>query len=251
MTKLNFVSKGEGRALVFVHGLGESLDSWAEQIDYFSTLGFQVLAIDLRGHGKSEAGPEKIEIKGFSEDILELLKPLSIFKSHFCGLSLGALVILETYKQVPEAFLSMTLVSTLPQYPPAQTQALENMSMSEVGDQVASAAVGPSASVDLKRRIANVIASTSKRVYIESAESACAQDYTSMLPSIKVPVLLVSGELDYITPPESAMFMQKRIVGSKLEKIRGVGHLPNRENPDEFNKVLFNFLKSVDEGLRS
>lgn len=248
---LNFVSKGEGRPLVFVHGLGESLESWTEQVDYFSTRGFRTIALDLRGHGKSEAGPGKIEMKSFSEDIVELLKSLSISGSHFCGLSMGALVVLETYKQIPEAFLSMALISTLPQYPPAQTRALENMSMSEVGDQVASAAVGPSASVNLKKRIAKVIASTSKRVYIESAESACAHDYTPMLSSIKIPVLLVSGDLDYITPPESAMFMQRRIAGSKLEKIKGVGHLPNRENPDEFNKMLLNFLNSVDEGLRN
>ena len=115
--------------------------------------------------------------------------------------------------------------------------------MAEVGEQVASAAVSPTASAELKKKIAKTVASTSKRVYIESAETACAQDYTLMLQDIQVPVLLVAGDLDFITPPEAAKFMQKRIPNARLAVIRGAGHLPNREKPIEFDRVLLEFLK--------
>jgi 3-oxoadipate enol-lactonase len=246
----NFVTKGEGDTIIFVHGLGESSESWSKQVDYFGSHGFRAVALDLRGHGRSQTS-EKIEMSGFNDDVFEVLRQLSSVKAHFCGLSMGALVVLDAYTRQPGAFLSMTLVSTLPQYPPAQTQALENMSMAEVAEQVASAAVGPSAPVDLKKSIAKVIASTSKKSYIESAETACVQDYTPMLSTIKVPVLLISGDLDYITPPEAAMFMQKRIVNSQLAVIRGVGHLPNRENPSEFNRLMHEFLKKIPSGGRS
>lgn len=245
MVEVNYVSKGEGEAILFVHGLGESLESWSEQVDFFGSQGFRAIALDLRGHGGSGRGDERIEMEGFADDVVEVLRSTGVEKAHMCGLSMGALVILETYTRRPEAFGSMTLVSTLPQYPPAQTQALGNMSMVEVAGQVANAAVGPTASVVLRRNIARVISKTEKRSYIESAETACAQDYTPVLGTIKVPVLLIAGELDYITPPEAAMFMQKRIAGSRLAVIRGVGHLPNRENPGEFNRVLTDFLKSV------
>ena len=246
MPSPNFVSKGEGESVIFVHGLGESLESWSKQLDFLASKGFRAVALDLRGHGRS-AATDKIEMTGFSNDLFEVLRVLSIERAHFCGLSMGALVVLEAYKRRQEAFLSMTLVSTLPQYPPAQTQALGNMSMSEIGDQVASAAVGPSASIQLKKGIARVIASTSKKSYIESAETACAQDYTSMLTTIKVPVLFIVGDLDYITPPEAAMFMQKRISNSQLAVIKGVGHLPNRENPNEFNRLMLEFLKKTQQ----
>ena len=251
MVKLNFITKGEGHPIIFVHGLGESSESWLEQVEFFAAHGFKAIAVDLRGHGRSEAGNDRIEMGGIAGDLLEMMRSLQLNAAHFCGLSMGALVVLEVYKEEPSSFLSMTLVSSLPQYPPAQTQALENMSMKEIGDQIASAAVGPAASMELKKNIARVIATTNKRAYIESAETACAQDYTTLLPTIRVPVLLVSGELDYITPPESAMFMQKRIANARLESIKGVGHLTNREKPSEFNKLLLSFMSEVDGEVRN
>jgi pimeloyl-ACP methyl ester carboxylesterase len=245
MVKLNFVSRGQGAAIIFIHGLGESLESWSEQVEHFGAEGFRAVALDLRGHGGSEAGEGRIEMEGFADDIFDVLGSLSIEKAHFCGLSMGALVVLEAYKRKPETFLSMTLVSSLPQYPPAQTQALENMSMRELGEQVAKFAVGPSATTELKKSIARVIGSTNKTVYIQSAEAACAQDYTPLLSSIKVPVLLVAGELDFVAPPQAEAFMQKRIANSRLLTVKGVGHLPNREAPQEFDRLMDDFLKTV------
>jgi pimeloyl-ACP methyl ester carboxylesterase len=248
MAKLNFVSRGEGTAIIFVHGLGESLESWSEQLEHFGAEGFRAVALDLRGHGHSEAGEARIEMEGFADDVFEALRSLSIEKAHFCGLSMGALVVLEAYKRNPGAFLSMTLVSSLPQYPPAQTQALENMSMRELGEQVAKFAVGPAATTELKKSIARVVGSTSKTAYIQSAEAACARDYTPVLSTIKVPVLLVAGELGFVAPPQAAAFMQKRIANSSLVIVRGAGHLPNREAPREFDRLLDEFLRTVGKG---
>jgi 3-oxoadipate enol-lactonase len=245
LARLNFVSNGEGTPIIFVHGLGESLESWSEQLEHFGAKGFRAVALDLRGHGHSEAGEVRIEIQDFVDDVFDALRSLSIEKAHFCGLSMGALVVLEAYKRNPGAFLSMILVSSLPQYPPAQTQALENMSMRELGERVASAAVGPSASSELKKNISRVVGSTSKTVYLQSAETACAQDYTPILPSIKVPVLLIAGEFDYITPPEAAKFMQRRIANSRLAIVRRAGHLPNREAPKEFDRLIDEFLNTI------
>jgi len=248
MPRLNFVTKGEGPAIVFVHGLGECLKSWSEQVEHFSSGGFKAVAFDLRGHGRSEAGEARIEMEGFADDLFEVMGQLSIEKAHFCGLSMGGLVVLEAYKRRPETFLSMTLASTLPQYPPAQTQAMEKMSMKDLGEQLANFAVGPAASTELKKDIARVIASTDKTAYIQSAETACAQDYTSLLPSIRVPVLLISGELDYVAPPEAAKFIQKRIPNSEMVIVKQARHLPNREFPKEFDKLLDEFLAAVGKG---
>jgi pimeloyl-ACP methyl ester carboxylesterase len=245
MPRLNFASKGEGQAIIFVHGLGESLESWVEQIEHFGAEGYKAIALDLRGHGSSEAGEARIEMEGFASDLFEVMRQLSVERAHFCGLSMGGLVVLEAYKNKPEAFLSMILVSTLPQYPPAQTQALEKMSMKDLGEQLANFAVGPTASTELKKEVAKVISSTNKTAYVQSAETACAQDYTPLLPSIKVPVLIISGELDYVAPPEAAKFMQKRIPDSKVMVVRQARHLPNREYPKEFDRLLDEFLKTV------
>ena len=248
MVRLNFVSKGEGEnTILFVHGLGENLESWRGQIDYFSEHGYRAGALDLRGHGKSEPGKNKIEMGDFANDVIEVLNSLGVNRATFCGLSMGALVVLEAYQKKPEMFVNMVLVSVIPQYPPAQTNLIEKMSMREVGEQVAGFAVAPTAPKDLKQSINNMIASTDKKVYIESAEAACAQDYTGMLRQISVSTLLIVGELDFVTPPEAAKFMQKRIPDCQMKIMKGVGHLPNRENPSEFNTLVEQFLESSVE----
>ncbi|MDG7001632.1 MAG: alpha/beta fold hydrolase [Nitrososphaerota archaeon] len=245
MANPNFVSKGDGdETLLFVHGLGENLESWSDQVDYFSKQKYRAVALDLRGHGRSEAGSGRIEMEGFAEDVFEVLHSLGAEEATLCGLSMGALVVLEAYKRRPEIFESMILVSAIPQYPPSQTNLIEKLSMREVGEQVSGFAVALTASKDLKQKIANMVAATDKRSYIESAEAACAQDYTDVLRQVSVPTLLIVGELDYITPPEAAKFMQKRIPNCQMKIMKGVGHLPNREHPQEFNTIVEQFLKA-------
>jgi 3-oxoadipate enol-lactonase len=65
------------------------------------------------------------------------------------------------------------------------------------------------------------------------------------LPAIKVPVLIMVGSEDKITPPDAARYMHERINGSKLQIIDHAGHISNLENPDEFNIRLKKFVASV------
>jgi len=60
--KINYVATGKGtEAIVFVHGLGENLESWKHQLETFSKV-FKVVGLDLRGHGKSGVPKKKIKI---------------------------------------------------------------------------------------------------------------------------------------------------------------------------------------------
>jgi pimeloyl-ACP methyl ester carboxylesterase len=67
----------------------------------------------------------------------------------------------------------------------------------------------------------------------------------NILPEIKVPVLIMVGNEDKITPPDAARFIHERIEGSLLKIIDHAGHLSNLENPDEFNNQLKKFIASV------
>jgi len=70
-------------------------------------------------------------------------------------------------------------------------------------------------------------------------------DYSEVLSSVKVPTLIVVGDLDIVTPVDSAQTINKAIAGSVLKIMHGVGHLPNRERPEEFNSLLKGFLDTV------
>lgn len=242
--KMNYVTEGEGKeAIVFIHGLGEYLESWRHQIQFFSK-DFRTVALDLRGHGKSGVAKKKIEVRDFALDVKGLLDYLGIKKTHFCGLSMGALVVFEMYKLHPQYFRSMILVGARHQFPPAQTTALEGMSMEIIGEEVATFALAAKAPEALRMEVAKMIAGTRKDVYIQSAEATSMLNYAELLPTIKVPTLIVVGDLDIVTPVASAEQIQKSIFGSALKIMKGVGHLPNRENPNEFNSILKEFLDS-------
>jgi pimeloyl-ACP methyl ester carboxylesterase len=68
----------------------------------------------------------------------------------------------------------------------------------------------------------------------------------SILPEIEIPVLIMVGKEDKLTPPAAATFMHKKIKGSLLKILDHAGHLSNMENPVEFNLQLKEFLVSVN-----
>lgn len=244
--KINYVLEGEGAVIVFIHGLGEDLESWEPQTKYFSN-DFRVVALDLRGHGKSSAPKKRIEIADFADDVAALLAHLGTKKAHFCGLSMGALVAFELCKRHPDLIQSIILVATRSQYPPAQTTVLEQMSMELIGEEVATFALAANAPEPLREKVAKMIANTNKDAYIQSAEATSMLSYADLLPTIKVPTLIIVGELDIVAPLNWAQLMNKDIPGSVLKVMRGVGHLPNIENPREFNSILKEFLGTLEE----
>ena len=83
--------------ITFVHGAGGSSTIWFKQIKYFSK-NYNLLLLDLRGHGKSKAIPlnpfnKKYTFNSITFDILEVLDKEKIKKSHFVGISLGTILI--------------------------------------------------------------------------------------------------------------------------------------------------------------
>jgi len=243
--RIHYVVAGSGRPLVFVHGLGESYETWKPQIEFFPKHGFRVIALDLRGHGDSEIPRGRVTMEGFAADVEGVLDAESLEKAAMVGYSMGALVLLTLYKSAPHRFERLVLEATAPEYPPAMTELLENRWMHEIAPQVAEFAVSPTAPQELKKDIYRIISRTDKRVYIQSAEAATERSYRDIMASVEVPTLLISGELDYISPPEVVEEMSRLIRNSQKVVLRGVGHMPHRENPDEYNSTVLKFLTGV------
>lgn len=85
---LNYVVEGEGRAVVFIHGLSDNLNYWQILTSNFKN-DYKSIRFDLRGHGLSELGNEEITVDLFSEDLLNLLNELHIDNVDIVGFSLG------------------------------------------------------------------------------------------------------------------------------------------------------------------
>ncbi len=82
---------------------------------------------------------------------------------------------------------------------------------------------------------------------IAAAQRGMAErlDSTDLLSTISCPTLIIVGSDDALTPPGEAEKMHSQIAASTLAVINEAGHLPNLEQPDEFNRVVADFLKQL------
>ena len=83
--------------------------------------------------------------------------------------------------------------------------------------------------------------------YLKTLEASVAQDRNAPIEKISVPTLVIAGDEDQVYPPALAQDLARRIPGARLEMMRGLGHLPNMEQPEEFNAVLLRFLKEQEK----
>ncbi|MBE6491669.1 MAG: alpha/beta fold hydrolase [Methanobrevibacter sp.] len=86
--KLNYVVEGKGEPLIFLHGLSDDLRYW-EVLTSTLKKKYQVIRIDLRGHGESELGDDEITIDTYADDLKDLLDDLKIDAGNLIGFSLG------------------------------------------------------------------------------------------------------------------------------------------------------------------
>ncbi|MHA2119834.1 MAG: alpha/beta fold hydrolase, partial [Promethearchaeota archaeon] len=105
---------GEGDPLLLIHGLGSSTRDWEEQVPVFSTK-YQVITIDLRGHGKTDKPKGPYSIKMFAEDIAELLNILEIKLVNVLGISLGGGVAFQIAVDFPDLVKSLIIVNSTPE----------------------------------------------------------------------------------------------------------------------------------------
>ena len=108
---LNYVVKGKGEPLIFLHGLSDDLKFW-EVLTSTLNEKYQVIRMDLRGHGESELGDDEISIATYAGDLKNLLDDLQIDAGNLVGFSLGGVVALDFAIRYPDYVSSIVLMST-------------------------------------------------------------------------------------------------------------------------------------------
>jgi pimeloyl-ACP methyl ester carboxylesterase len=233
--------------VVFVHGAGLDHSLFGLQSRYFGYHGWNVLAVDLPGHGRS-AGPPVASVGGMADWILSVLNSLKIEKASLVGHSMGALIALECAARQPsrveriallgvaypmkvsEVFLDAarrddfaaydmeTIWGHAPQVPLGGNP---NPGMWMYGDSLAR----------LRRLAPGVLYNDLK---------AC-NDY-QMSGEVKCPVLFVLGRRDVMTPPRAAAELQNKLPGAKSVLVTLSGHSLMAEAPDATLDALIGFL---------
>lgn len=246
----------ETPVIILIHGFPFNKSMWNKQVELLLE-NYRVIAYDIRGHGDSDAGTEDFSIGLFTSDLLGLMDYLKIEKAMLCGLSLGGYIALNAVENFPKRFDALILCDTTctadtPETKEKRRIAIENIAKYGI-EQYANESIkklfAPETFITSKERtlvIKEMIMNTSEQSLTATLLALAARTETcSKLAEIRMPVLIMVGKEDTITPPAAARFMQKNIKGSILQIIEHASHLSNIENPYEFNEQLVKFVSSL------
>ncbi|HEY9220712.1 MAG TPA: alpha/beta fold hydrolase [Lutibacter sp.] len=242
--------------IIFIHGFPLNKSMWDKQVKALKD-DYRVIAYDIRGHGNSEVGEIDFSIDLFVQDLLDFMDALKIEKTVLCGLSMGGYIALNAIENYSDRFTALILSDTncTADSPEAKEKRMNTIiSIKEKGvvklaDDLLPNLFAPESFKSNSEEIAAVkemIVKTAKSSLNKSLHALANRKETcSKLAKIKVPVLILVGEEDKITPPESAIAMQEKIKDSSLQLIPHAGHLSNMENENEFNSQLLKFLGNI------
>jgi len=224
---------------------------WSPQIGFLEKK-LRVIAYDIRGHGKSDVGDGQYTLELFVDDLIALLDHLRIEKAVLCGLSMGGYIALRGIERNPERWNALVLCDTSSQADSneaklrraATIKAIKREGVKPFADTFLESAFAQTAKDAEARLMMKKIIESNPPLGICGTLLALAgrTDTTAALQTLKVPTLILVGELDKITPPALSQRMHDTITSSELHVIPHAGHLSNIENSADFNKCLLDFL---------
>ncbi|MEP6686907.1 MAG: alpha/beta fold hydrolase [Gemmatimonadales bacterium] len=248
--------RGDGPAILFVHGYPFNRSIWRDQID--SLDGYRRIAPDLRGMGQSDAPDLGYGMVTYAADLAALLDALGVNDVVLCGLSMGGYVIFEFLRHWRHRVRALILIDTRAEADSTEGRRARDTAAAtarESGAGAVAEAMLPKVlasgseerAPELAERVRRMMAATPVAGMVGAlAAMRDRHDSTGLLPTLAgLPTLVVVGEEDVLTPPDAARRMAALIPGARLVVIPGAGHVPPLERPSETTAEIREFLRVV------
>jgi 3-oxoadipate enol-lactonase len=245
---------GDSATIVFVHGLGGSINSWWAQLAACEADGRPCLAYDQRGAGLSAKPPGPYSVEGWAEDLMALLDALEIERPILIGHSVGCMVAEHACARLGDRVAGlMTIGGALRWRPEAAPVFEERVKLARAGrmDEIATTVVGTGLSearrasdpvlVGLFR---DLIASNEPHAY---AECSAATAVGEMIDTERIacPVLASCGEHDPVAPPAFAEAIAAAVPNGSTAVVPGAAHWCQLEAPERVNEVVLTFASEL------
>lgn len=253
--ELNYQISGEGNPLLMIHGLGSSGRDWELQVDHFA-LHYRVITFDLRGHGKSSKSPGPYSIELFAEDTVKLLTALESTPAHILGISLGGMVGFQLGISHPEVVRSLVVVNSTPDLVPKSLLdhlwiwqrylIIRLMGMKKLGEVLGNRFFPKPEHEELKEIFIQRWEENHEPSYLEALKAVVGWSVINQLGEISAPTLVIGADGDYF-PTEDKKEYVRRIPRGKLEIIEDARHALPAEKPEDFNRLVFEFLKELPQ----
>lgn len=239
---------GDGPALVMVHGLGGTSNTFFPQAGLLARW-FKVIRPDLEGSGRS-ALKGKLSIEGFADDIVAVMDALGAAEAHLVGHSMGTIVCQHIAAKHPKRVKSLALFGPLAEPPEparaairARAETARKDGMTGIADTLVNA--GTSAVTRAHRPataafVREILMRQSAEGYAATCDALAAAKAADAA-KITCRTLLITGDEDATSPPPAVQRLAQSIKGSKLVVFSGCGHWTPIEKPAEVNAELVNF----------
>ena len=236
------------RTVVFIHGAGLDHSWFGLQSRYFGYHGYNVLALDMPGHGKSP-GPALTSVPQMADWVMKVLDAAKVQRASLVGHSMGTLISLDCAARYPQRVERIALIATaLPMkvgeafLDAAKRNSYDAFDMSTIWGHAPQVPLGgnPNPGMwmygDTQARLERLAPG------VLYADLKACNDY-NFAGDVKCPALFILGKRDVMTPPRAAKGLQDKIPGARTVVVDFSGHSLMAEAPDATLDALIDFLR--------
>jgi pimeloyl-ACP methyl ester carboxylesterase len=257
---LHYEEAGSGPAVVLVHGVWMSAACFGPQLEALADR-YRVVALDLRGHGLSEHTPHGHTVAQYARDLHAFLEVMGIAEAVVVGWSMGAMVVWDYVRQFGvERLRGAVFVDQSPsdyRWPDwphgffdfealCQTMTAVQTDRASVLDGFVPALFKaepppPELAALIRQETSRLPESIAGAIIFDQT----VQDYRDVLPAVTVPALVCTGRDEKLVPVVAEEYVVERLPNARLVVFEESGHCPFLEEPEEFNRVLADFVESL------
>jgi pimeloyl-ACP methyl ester carboxylesterase len=230
--------------LIFIHGAALSGIFWEPQLKYFKDVA-NTVAVDLPGHGVSQSfGKESIS--DYAQSVMDFIDLIEAPRPVPCGLSMGGAITQQLLINHRDRFPAGILINTGARLKvmPLIFQTVQK-SYSDFVEMLCVSAISIKSDVEKLRPVIEACSKCRPDVVLGDFIACNSFDVTEKLSLIEVPVLVLTGNDDNITPLKYGIFLEKNIKNARLVNIKDAGHLSPIEKPHEVNRSIHDFLSRI------
>ncbi|CAA6814248.1 MAG: Unknown protein [uncultured Thiotrichaceae bacterium] len=250
---IDYTIQGSGQAVLLIHGLGSCKEDWQPQISELA-MHYQVIALDLRGHGNTSKPRNGYSIRQFTDDVLAFIDALDYSQIHLIGFSLGGMIAQQFAVDYPQRLSSVVVINATPSVVLDNWQIrkmfwmrlllIKLRGVKYMAKLIANNNLPAPEQAALREQIEKQFAKNDKAAYFRSTRALMHWDVSPLLQNISCPLLSISSDRDY-TPVSAKQALVDAVPNGYLEVIPNARHLLPMEQPEVLNKVLMSWLRNL------
>ena len=241
--------------VVFLNGTTQTTRTWWLQTRNLKDK-FRILLYDARGQGQSDLGQASLTLDGHIDDLIKLLDHLDVNRTHLVGLSHGARLACRFGAVMPQRTGKMILCGLGRNLDPRTIAMLNSWShILKSGNfesmvwSMLPVVFGENFLDQHQSKLNDIVFAIVKRNRADAVKAhlEAMHRYLPVTDSISEPyppALIVAGNQDLIVQTNQARALAK-LLGAHLMQLKGVGHTPNLEAPEAFNRAIYQFLSAI------